>query len=271
MPPGLRGVPACGAMYCRAAIWYHGLTIGLPRIREAGMVSEREIEQLKGGSEALQLPETLLPQIPEQARTILDYGCGAGERGALLRARNNAEVDGIAPEPDAAAAAQSKLDRVWQRPLGEVPLPAQTGRYDCILGIDLLPRLRDPDPVLAELRRILRPDGMLLLTVPNLQYYRTVLMLANGRWDYEETGIMARNHIRFYTGFEIVRLLKTAGLDILRLAGINQVPPEDLPRDENRRLHFGRISIGPLSEVEYDGFRTQEYLVFAGHAAEEDA
>jgi len=50
--------------------------------------------------------------------------------------------------------------------------------------------------------------GILILTIPNLRYYKTVLMLAEGHWAYEQSGIMARENIHFFTGHEIVKLLR---------------------------------------------------------------
>jgi SAM-dependent methyltransferase len=54
----------------------------------------------------------ILALIPETARAVLDIGCGAGRLGEAIKARQQAEVVGIELNEAAAAAAQTRVDRV---------------------------------------------------------------------------------------------------------------------------------------------------------------
>jgi hypothetical protein len=77
--------------------------------------------------------------------------------------------------------------------------------------MDVLEHLRDPEGLLRRLRSILKPSGRLLCTGPNVAYWAMRKELLLGRWDYQDTGIMDRTHLRFYTAKSWRRLLETGG------------------------------------------------------------
>ena len=49
----------------------------------------------------------------------------------------------------------------------EDDFPIQRGQFDCVVSIDVLEHLRQDQPFLRELKRVLKPDGTALVTVPN--------------------------------------------------------------------------------------------------------
>lgn len=208
-------------------------------------------------------PEALLRFIPTAARRVLDCACGDGRRGAAIKARAQAEVAGIERDPEAAALASKALDRVWCGDLCAARTSFPDDYFDCAVCDDVLAQVRDPKAALNEVRRVLGPGGLLLATVPNLQYHETVRMLAEGRWTYAETGIMAWNHLRFYTAHELVRTLRDAGFTVHKCGPLISDPPAALPRGEDGMIRMGRISIGPLNDDDYKAYLTQQYIVFA--------
>lgn len=207
--------------------------------------------------------DALLPFVPTAARKILDYGCGDGRRGAAIRQRQSATVMGVESDPVAAAAARSVLDNVIEGDASAIRDSFPENFFDCILCDDSLARVRDPIACLKELFRVLGTGGALVASVPNLQHYETVLMLADGRWDYAKSGIMDRGHLRFYTAHEITRTLRQAGFAMIRCGALLADPPEAMPRGEDGRMVHGRISIGPLSDNEYKAYLTRYYIVMA--------
>jgi SAM-dependent methyltransferase len=91
-----------------------------------------------------------------------------------------------------------------------VPASVGTG-FDVIVAVDALGRVRDPDALLADLRRVLAPGGRLLVSVPNFGHWYPRARVLSGRWHYDERGLLDRNQLRFFTGHEARAALAAAG------------------------------------------------------------
>src|SRR6185436_7844996 len=92
-------------------------------------------------------------------------------------------------------------------------LPLAPASLDCIVCADVLEHLRDPERALRLLLRYLAPDGLLVASIPNVRHASVLLpLLVEGRFRYQDEGILDRTHLRFFTLHEIVELLTRAGL-----------------------------------------------------------
>ena len=91
---------------------------------------------------------------------VVDYGCGDMPYAAMLRALgfdyNGADID------DHAGAAHDPLGKLAISPEGRVPLP--DGSAGAVLSVQVLEHVADLDSYCAEIRRLLKPDGTLLLS-----------------------------------------------------------------------------------------------------------
>jgi ubiquinone/menaquinone biosynthesis C-methylase UbiE len=101
---------------------------------------------------------------------VLDIGSGMG--GFLVAAARNAmRVVGLEPNADYCAITRLRGARYGLSPsviraVGEtLPFPDQS--FDVVLAQDILEHVRDPDATLREIRRVLRPGGVALVTVIN--------------------------------------------------------------------------------------------------------
>jgi SAM-dependent methyltransferase len=101
-------------------------------------------------------------RLPPQAQ-ILDAGCGSGRNMVELSGFGTAA--GLEPSERGAEVARA-------RGVGEVvvatidSMPFETGRFDLIACLDVLEHIEDDREALRELRRVARPGGVLLITVP---------------------------------------------------------------------------------------------------------
>jgi ubiquinone/menaquinone biosynthesis C-methylase UbiE len=102
---------------------------------------------------------------------VLDIGCGTGNLLlALGRDRSDVEIEGLDPDSRALARAARKAHRAgvaasW-RPGYAQELPHADGSVDRVFSSLMLHHLRDDhdkEALLAEVRRVLRPDGLLVL------------------------------------------------------------------------------------------------------------
>lgn len=89
-----------------------------------------------------------------------------------------------------------------------------TGRYDFIVCADVLEHLVDPARVLLFLKKKLKKRGKLLVSIPNTACWNMRVDLMRGRFDYQESGLLDKTHLRFYTYNSFLKLLKDCGLKI---------------------------------------------------------
>jgi SAM-dependent methyltransferase len=99
-------------------------------------------------------------------RNILDAGCGAGPLAAALRERG-AQITGFDSSPAMVALAERRLGtdtKVLVADLAE-PLPFSAGEFDDVVASLVLHYLEDWSGPLAELHRVLKPGGRLIISV----------------------------------------------------------------------------------------------------------
>ena len=89
------------------------------------------------------------------------------------------------------------------------------GPFDAIVFGDVLEHLRDPRSVLEHLSRLLKPDGKILISLPNVANIWVRLNLLFGRFNYSRVGIIDESHLRFFTLKSAKELAADAGLDVI--------------------------------------------------------
>ena len=102
--------------------------------------------------------------LPHDAE-ILDVGTGTGANLRLLRDLGFARITGVDQSPEAVRfCAEKGLGAVQLGDIRGLGLPDR--RFDLVLATDVIEHVDDDLAALRELRRVLRPGGYLLLTVP---------------------------------------------------------------------------------------------------------
>jgi len=142
---------------------------------------------------------------------VLDLGC---RYGALTRAYA-AGNDVVGVDVDRAAleeAAKLGIETRWADV--EEPLPFPDESFDVVVAGELLEHLRDPDAVVAEARRVLRPGGSFVGSVPNFFRLRNRLAMLAGRpLDHDPT------HLHLFGPKPVEQLLRGwDGLELYYLA-----------------------------------------------------
>jgi glycosyltransferase involved in cell wall biosynthesis/SAM-dependent methyltransferase len=198
----------------------------------------------------------LLAEVPAGAADVLDVGCATGAFAAAVRAERGCRVVGIEADPDLAAEATARVDRLVEADVEALPADAFGPEFDCIVCGDVLEHLRDPWSALAKLARWLRPGGALVATVPNVGHWSIVRDLVRGRFDYVPFGLLCWSHTRFFVRSELEHMVGEAGLALDRIVGYRDAPP---PEGED----FVAAVRGLDPEADTESLVVYEYLVVA--------
>lgn len=164
----------------------------------------------------------MLPFMPASAQRVVELGCAEGVFAAAVKERTGAQVWGIESSPQAAERARAVIDRVLvgdaDTQIAELP----DSYFDAVVCNDILEHLVDPGATLARLRSKLKPEGVVVASIPNIRY-APALSKVVFRKDFpqDDEGIFDRTHLRFFTRKSIVRLFETAGFTMQRMKGIN--------------------------------------------------
>ena len=107
-----------------------------------------------------------------RGRRVLDAACGEGYGSALL-AREAAVVIGVDVGADAIAHAQSRyaLSNLTYLRASVTALPLAPASVDLVVSFETIEHLAEQREMLAEFRRVLAPDGVLVLSSPNRPVY----------------------------------------------------------------------------------------------------
>ncbi|RDC59697.1 hypothetical protein HME9302_00889 [Alteripontixanthobacter maritimus] len=162
----------------------------------------------------------VLPHVP-RGGTLLDLGGGDGATATEVRRQGLADrvgvVDMVEPAPG------SKLDFNYQGDLTQdgfiEKIGEEQGPFDTILTLDILEHLEDPWTMVRRLHQQLKPGGVIVSSVPNVRHRSvTVPLLLGNKWQYRDSGILDRTHLRFFVKKTAIELMTSSGLTLESVA-----------------------------------------------------
>jgi SAM-dependent methyltransferase len=195
---------------------------------------------LSSGPDRARRQARLLAGILQDAKSpavVLDLGCGDGTALAVAATQSPGHrYAGIDWSADALRQAR-KRGLTVVRGAVETRLPVADGVADVVLMSELIEHLVDPDAAVAEVRRVLRPGGSLLLSTPNLAAWYNRGLLALGiqpvfsevslRAVFGRPGSVVAGHLRLFTRRALIEFLTASGFRCVAVAGARY---HDVPR-----------------------------------------
>lgn len=153
---------------------------------------------------------TLLGMAPADMR-LCDVGCSRGQFVAAARAAG-CNAEGVEPAPQIAQIARDAGLPVRTGLLEAQHYPEAT--FDAVTLFEVVEHLREPLPLLAECRRVLKPGGIVLISTGNAASWSAAVLGAG--WDYFD---MTRDggHISFFNPRSIRVLAANAGFRVERI------------------------------------------------------
>jgi SAM-dependent methyltransferase len=164
--------------------------------------------------------QALLRYAPAKADCVLDVGCGDGYLTHQLSLRGYRRVTGLDYEAVGVRLARAKLDEnADDSPIlraSAYALPLASASVDLITHADVIEHLTDPAQALAEMSRVLRTGGCLLVSTPNWSPTRPVDRYHVQEFkpsDLEALYAPHFRHVRFYACWrgDLLRLWKRRG------------------------------------------------------------
>ena len=148
---------------------------------------------------------------------MLDIGCGDGRLARLIKALCPGVLIHGCDLSSVALARAEGIDQRYTVNLDQDPIPEPDGSMDLILASEVIEHLVNPRHALAEVRRVLRPRGRVLITVPNVAFWRF-------RWQALRGGVPSvtadERHLHSYNARVLAGLLTSEGLCPVMMTGL---------------------------------------------------
>jgi len=160
---------------------------------------------------------TILDLIPKTALKIVDIGCMNGILGReFKKIVPDSYWVGIEINSEYAELSRTHLNEVFVD-----DIESENFQYlekirdaDCFVFADVLEHLYKPWDVIEKIRSIMKDTAVIVACVPNAQNFSVIGRLLSGEFFYEDTDMMDRTHIRWFTRRTFLDLFEKTGFKI---------------------------------------------------------
>ncbi len=160
-----------------------------------------------------------------QQKKVLEIGCAAGSTLELLK-RQGASVRGVEISAQAVKIARTHYGlEVLHSPFYAGKFKGE--QFDILLLFDVLEHLPNPGAVLDDIRTLLAPGGIVVLTVPNFNRFDQIGAKWRGVQSYWE-------HLHYFRAEVLSRSLTNRDFTITEMHSFTGAAQEDTPNPEAR-------------------------------------
>jgi SAM-dependent methyltransferase len=181
-------------------------------------------------------------------RRVADIGCCRGQFLSRLQSYHDIELTGIEIEDEERALAEARgIDadehyiNVFDGQTMVARLPFADEAVDIVVAGEVLEHLVDTAGFVREVRRVLKPEGALVLSTPNLLWWKYRLTMLLGRYpdclEHKRYWREDFGHVRIFSAERLRSLLEEAGLADVHIVGNRLGPLASLTRTPRRVAH----------------------------------
>lgn len=159
----------------------------------------------------------LLPLIDRTYQHAIEFGCGEGLTLKYLQERRYVETTyGVEIHPHSVNVALNNLDHLWREDVNNFTIPLKI-KFNLVLLPDILEHLVNPWVFLNNLHKFITQDSDIIVSLPNVQHFTILQNLLIGDWQYQDSGIMDRTHLHYFTLKSAQKMFQDTGYKIVKI------------------------------------------------------
>lgn len=149
-------------------------------------------------------------------KVVLELGASTGYLSEVMTKQFGCSVYGVEIDPVAAEKARPKCAdmKVADLDVSDITTMYPDKQFDVALCADVLEHLRNPERTLKQVRKLLKPDGYVIASIPNISHGSIRLALLSGRFPYRSMGLLDETHVKFFTRQLVEEVFDQSGFQI---------------------------------------------------------
>lgn len=166
-------------------------------------------------------------KIVGENKVVLEIGSSTGYMTKVFL-DNGCTVDVVEISEEAISKVPKSARRIINMSIEDDSVDDLLGNYDFIIMADVLEHLVFPDRVLKKLTNISTADTKLIISLPNIaSWVMRKQLFFNGDFNYQESGLLDKTHLHFYTVDTLPGILEENGWKTEKVTGtITRIPLE---------------------------------------------
>ncbi|TDF96205.1 class I SAM-dependent methyltransferase [Paenibacillus piri] len=155
----------------------------------------------------------ILHRISEHSK-VLEFGPATGSMTRYMKEELGCEIFCVEIDKNAAEKAKIYCDKMIISNLDtlEWVKDLEGHKFDHIIYADVLEHLYNPWEVLKVSLDFLKENGTVISSIPNVSHSAIIMELLEGKFNYNQIGLLDDTHIRFFTKNSVLDLLEQSGL-----------------------------------------------------------
>lgn len=151
--------------------------------------------------------------------SVLDVGCGEGRMYDHLT-QTKSEIHGLDISETAIKFCMEKgYTTANVCYIDQETFPYEDNSFESAICFETLEHLVDPIHALAEINRVIKPEGLLGITCPNVGFFLSRIFFLAGHFTDLRDVAQPPLHLRFFTKRTLSNLLERTGFKIVKVAG----------------------------------------------------
>lgn len=171
-------------------------------------------------------PDSMIEKIMNRIRPgsrVLEFGCAEGRMTRYMATELGCRVCTVELDPEACRVAATWAERYFCGDLEQASWQNfyEREQFDYLLFADVLEHLRDPEAVLSKAKTLLKEDGEVLISIPNIAHHDVLANLINDRFSYTSIGLLDDTHVHFWGRNNLEDFAARCGFCLRVLDGVN--------------------------------------------------
>lgn len=160
-------------------------------------------------------PNALILKRIQAGSVILEFGPYKGRTTKYLKENLGCKVYAVEIDKEAARECEKYTESILAADIEEYGWMQEFSdiRFDGIIFADVLEHLREPEKVMHMARQLLKEDGSIYVSIPNITHNSVLINMINNKFSYTPTGILDETHIHFWGYDDFIEFVYKIGME----------------------------------------------------------